>query len=154
MEKALLDNVQYIRSVLKRPFLPLCPASRPSNMPILGSASEVIAGCRVCVSVARAAAVLPPACLQALEGACGGGRASLLAAALGAADLARLCAAAGAGGAALRVGGGALAAADFVAVQGTHFFESPERALAGMSAAELAQGGVPAEWAAALTRGL
>jgi hypothetical protein len=152
MARAIAQNAPYIRSVLKRPFLPMCPATRHANAPLLGASQDVIGGCRVEVSIARAAPMVTAACEAALGRAAGGGAGAgaLLAAAVRAADLARLGAAGRAGGGVLRVGGegGGGGGGGLVPLEGTHYFDNPERALASLSEGERAAGGLPREWVA------
>ncbi len=154
MQRAVLANAAYIRAALKRPFLPDCPAARARNAPVLGSASDIIGGCRVTVSITRASPCLPPACVRAVgedvggggagAGAAGAAAAALLVSALAGADLGRLCAAAREGRSVLRVAGGG----GLVPVAGRHFFQSPEAALGSLTAEEAAAGGASAEWQA------
>lgn len=147
LHKALLTNATYIRTTLKRPFLPDCAAARASNAPILGSQSDTVAGCRVTVTITRAAPCVPPSAVAAVVGAVGGGG--------GAKD-------GGAGEAALsaihssalppllppnppttyRLVGGV----SVTLQEGVHFFASPELAIATMSQEEAKAGGLPEGW--------
>ena len=148
MARAIHANAPYIRASLKRPFLPDCPAARPSNAPLLGQQSDIIAGCRVVVGITRACPVLTPASHAALLAACSGSasQAALCAAALGCADLGRLLGAGSSGGwEGLRVQG---RATPLLPLVGQHFFDSPEAAVGSLSAAEAEAGGLPVEWRA------
>ena len=145
LHKALLTNATYIRTTLKRPFLPDCPAARSSNAPILGSQSDTVGGCRVTVTITRAAPCMSASAVAAVVGAVKGGAKD------GGAGEAALCAIHSSALPPLlppypptqyRLVGGV----SLTLQEGVHFFASPELAIASMSEEEAKAGGLPEGW--------
>ena len=140
LQRAILSNAPYIRAALKRPFLPDCPLTRPPHTPLLGSQCDVIAGCKVTVSIARSTPLLNKGALSAVAAAVGGELSALAVAALVSASLPALLPPSPAPS--FHLTGGV----KFSPRDGVHFFSSPELATASMTEEEAREGGLPEGW--------
>ena len=131
LSTSLLSNVASIRLVVKRPFMPdSVGVTRPASAIVLGSECSIIAGAMLTIMITRAAPIIPTRSRAALSLALGGDAAADVAvAALSAADLPSLLALSSNGG-----GGGGVSVVvssgiAVNAIEGTHYFMSPELAL-------------------------
>jgi len=144
LQKAILQNAPYIRATLKRPFFPDCPLTRPPQCTVLGSQTDVIAGCKVTVTVARAAPIFSKASVAAVDSALGSEaspeRTALALAAMASSFLPALLPPSPLPVYTL-TGGVRLSVQD-----GVHFFSSPEEAVASVTEEEAREGGLAEGW--------
>jgi hypothetical protein len=129
LSTSLLSNVASIRLVVKRPFMPdSVGVTRPASAIVLGSEASIIAGAMLTIMITRAAPIIPTRSRAALSLALGGDAAADVAvAALSTAHLPSMLAVSNGGG-----GGVSIVVSSGVAVnaiEGTHYFMSPELAL-------------------------